>query len=329
MFRSKRRPEPAPASALPAAAQAEQLLGRLEWTVLKRLSGLLEGEYRTLFRGNGLDLADLREYQLHDDVRHIDWNVTARLQQPHVRQFQQDRELAAWFLVDVSASIDFGSGAQRKQDVLLGFIAVVARLLAGHGNRVGLVVYDRDIEAVLPPKSGRAQVLQLLHLLMNRPERPPPARRRRGEPPPRGTDLAPLLLRAGGLLQRRSLVFLVSDFQSGPGWTEPLGRLAQRHEVLAVRLSDPLERSLPSLGLVLLQDAETGEQTLVDTADKRFRRRFEDAVARREAELQLAFADAGVDAFELATDDDLLLALRRFMALRRLRQRRAGAMRTA
>ncbi|MGH8847180.1 MAG: DUF58 domain-containing protein, partial [Polaromonas sp.] len=124
----------------PAAEGAEQLLRRLEWTVLRRLDGLLQGDYRTLLRGTGIDLADLREYQYHDDVRHIDWNVTARLQQAHVRVFTEDREMSAWFLLDLSPSMDFGSGEQRKRNVSTEFVAVLARLLTRHGNRVGAML---------------------------------------------------------------------------------------------------------------------------------------------------------------------------------------------
>ena len=149
----------------PAMSSPEPLLQRLEWTVLRRLDGLLQGDYRTLWRGAGLDLADLREYQHADDVRHIDWNVTARLQVPHVRQFTEDRELTAWFLIDLSGSVDFGSGDRTKLAVSEGFVAAVARLLTRHGNRVGAVLYypgAEPPETVLPPGLGRLQVLQLL-----------------------------------------------------------------------------------------------------------------------------------------------------------------------
>src|SRR5512135_124319 len=131
----------------------ERLLQRLEWTVLRRLDGLLQGDYRTLLRGTGLDLADLREYQLHDDVRHIDWNVTARLQQTHVRVFTEDRDMSAWFLLDLSPSVDFGSGGQRKRTVSAEFVAVLARLLTRHGNRAGAMLYGNGVETVIPPRS--------------------------------------------------------------------------------------------------------------------------------------------------------------------------------
>ncbi len=136
--------------------------------MLRRLDGLLHGSYRTLFRGAGLDLADVREYQPHDDVRHIDWNVTARLQSLHVRQYLEDREVVGWFLLDLSPSVDFGSESS-KREVLEQFVAVLARVLTRHGNPVGAILYGAGIEAVIPPRTGRRQVLQVLHALMNRP----------------------------------------------------------------------------------------------------------------------------------------------------------------
>ena len=152
------------------ADTAEQVLRRLEWTVIRRLDGLLQGDYRTLLRGTGMDLADLREYQLHDDVRHIDWNVTARQQVPHVRVFTEDREMAAWFLLDLSPSVDFGSGDSAKRQVSAEFVAVLARMLTRHGNRVGAMLYGAGVDTVLPTRSGRMHVLQLLKAMRQRPE---------------------------------------------------------------------------------------------------------------------------------------------------------------
>ena len=322
------------ADALPAnppESSAESFLARLEWTVLRRLDGLLQGDYRTLWRGAGLDLADLREYQHNDDVRHIDWNVTARLQVPHVRQYTEDRELTAWFLIDLSGSVDFGSDGRSKRAVSEGFVAALARLLTRHGNRVGAVLYRpgaQRAETVLRPGAGRRQVLQLLAQMRAPPVAlpVPPARRgaagRRvaGAPP---TRLADLLARAEGMVRRRSLVFVLSDFISEPGWAAPLGRLARRHEVLAVRLFDALEMALPDIGLLTVQDAETGEQLWVDTQDAGFRQRFAALAARHEDDLRGQLAAAGVDVLELATADDLLTSLLRYVALRRQRARAA------
>jgi len=312
---------PAAGGAVPAAdagGRAEALLRRLEWTVIRRLDGLLQGDYRTLMRGSGLDLADLREYQAHDDVRHIDWNVTARHGVPHVRVFTEDREMAAWFLLDLSPSVDFGSGDQSKREVATQFTAVVSRLLTRHGNRVGGVLYDREVEALVPAGSGRRHVLHLLHRLVRRPA--PDG----GIAPASATRLKDLLDAAAGVVRRRSTLFVVSDFISEPGWELALARLARRHEVVAVRLFDPIELELPDLGLLTLRDAETGEQLLVDTHDKAFRRRFARIAAQREAQLREGLAAAGVDTLELATDDDLVDALVRFVDLRRRRTRLSG-----
>ncbi|MEX2532152.1 MAG: DUF58 domain-containing protein [Gemmatimonadota bacterium] len=289
----------------------EALLRRIEWTVVRRLDGILHGDYRTLFRGMGLDLADLREYELHDDVRHMDWNVTARLQVPHVREFHEDRDLTTWFLLDTSPSVDFGSSEVRKRSVLLELVAVLALLLSRGGNRVGGVLYDREVHRVLPPRGGRNQVLRLLREIDA-----PREVERSG-----GTELAHLLEAGAGIARRRSLVFVISDFISTPGWHLPLLKLARRHEVLAIRLLDPLEVAIPDLGLVMMEDSETGEQLLVDTHDPGFRRRFAAAAAAREEELLEHFERAGVDALELSTEDQLVEALLRFAELRKTRNR--------
>ncbi len=290
---------------------AEQLLRRLEWTVLRRLDGLLQGDYRTLLRGTGMDLADLREYQHHDDVRHIDWNVTARLQQPHVRVFTEDREMSAWFLLDLSPSMDFGSGEQRKRGLSAEFVGVLARMLTRHGNRVGAMLYGSGVDTVVPARGGRHHILQLLHTLQTRPDA--------AQAGP--TKLYELLDAAARQIRRRSTIFVVSDFISESGWVKPLGMLAQRHEVVAVRLLDPMELDLPDLGLVPILDAETGEQLLVDTSDKGFRQRFARIAAQREADLRQSLAKAGVDTLELSTDGDLVDCLTRFTDLRKRRAR--------
>ncbi|NDP43360.1 MAG: DUF58 domain-containing protein [Aromatoleum sp.] len=302
------------ASAATQAPAPDAVLRRLEWTVIRRLDGVLHGDYRTLFRGYGLDLADLREYVYSDDVRHIDWNVTARLQTPYVREYNEEREVAAWFLLDLSPSVEFGSQPLRKRGVSTEFVTVLARILTRHGNRVGALLYGNSVDTVIPARSGRRQVLHLLHRMLTRP---PPANAAT-------TDLSDLLRTAYRVAPRRSLMFVVSDFISAPGWAEPLAHLAQRHDVVAVRLYDPMEMEMPDLGLLLVQDAETGEQLFVDTHDRGFRERFADAAQKREAELRSAFRAAGVDALELSTDDDLVDAILRFADLRKRRSQLAA-----
>jgi uncharacterized protein (DUF58 family) len=287
----------------------------MEWTVLRRLDGLLHGDYRTLFRGYGLDLADLREYQYGDDVRHIDWNVTARLQAPYVREYHEDREITAWFVLDLSASVDFGSREVRKRSVSENFVAVLARLLTRHGNRVGALLYGNEVYGMIPARGGRRQVLQILHAIQTK--KPAPGKS--------STNLRELLEAAAHMMRRRSLVFVVSDFISEPGWEAMLAHLAQRHEIVAVRLHDPLESDLPDLGLLVFRDAESGEQVLVDTHDKTFRKRFAAAAQRRETRTRKAFSDAGVDCLELSTEDDLVDSIRRFAELRKRRSRTAAS----
>jgi len=294
--------------------KAENVLRRLEWTVIRRLDGLLHGDYRTLFRGFGLDLADLREYQYHDDVRHIDWNVTARLQTPYVREYNEDREVTAWFLLDLSPSVDFGSHEVKKRSLALEFVTVLAALLTRHGNRVGALFYGDSLDTVIPARSGRKQVLHMLHRMLSRPERTQSA----------ATNLEDFLKSAFQVMQRRSLVFVVSDFISTPGWAQPLAHIARRHEVIAVRLYDPLEMELPDLGLLVVQDSETGEQLFVDTHDRGFRKRFASAAERRETDLRAAFSQAGVDVLELTTDGELIDGIMRFADLRKRRSQLAA-----
>jgi uncharacterized protein (DUF58 family) len=276
---------------------------------VRRLEGLLQGDYRTMLYGAGVDFADLREYQLHDDVRRIDWNVTARMNTPYVREYVEDRELTAWLLLDRSASMSFGSANRPKEMVLTELVAVLARLFTKSGNRVGAVLYNNSVERIIEPRSGRNQVLRLARDLLV-----PPA------PTTTTTDLSGLL-RVGLLtIRRRSLIVVISDFISEPGWERLLALLAQRHEVIAVRLWDPREVELPDVGVVAMQDAETGEQLFVDTSDPELRRRFDEANAARDAQLRTATARAGVDLYDISTEEDLVRALVRMVELRKQRR---------
>lgn len=292
------------------AGTPERILQRLDWQVIRRLDGLMQGDYRSLFYGYGVDFADLREYQPEDDIRYIDWNVTARMDSPYVRQYTEDREITAWFLLDLSPSVDFGTVENLKRTMLIDFVATLARLLTRHGNRVGAMFYGQRIERTIPARGGRDQVLRLVHDLLEQPRLP--------QAP--FTDLAPLLQGALNVIKRRSLIFIISDFISAPGWERPLSLLNQRHEVLAVHLWDPREVELPDIGPIFMEDAETGEQLYVDTHDKRFRRQFREAARRREMELNVAFQRAGVDVLSLSTEDDLVRAIMRFATMHKRRR---------
>lgn len=295
---------------------AEALLQQLEWTVLRRLDGLLQGDHKTLFRGSGLELADLREYQAHDDVRHIDWNVTARMQTPFVREHQEDREISAWFLLDLSGSMDFGSANTTKRQMMMNYMGVMAKLLMKRGNRIGALILnpaEADGFKYIPARMGRRHLLHLLHVLDTSPNTQQVHQ----------THLNEWLARANGLLKRRSSVFVVSDFMGAYNWASELSALGRRHDTVAARLFDPAEMTLPNAGLMLLQDSETSEQLLLDTANAKFRNRYAQLVEERERQLSTCFAQAGVDALELSTHEDLANALLRFSELRKRRVWRA------
>jgi uncharacterized protein (DUF58 family) len=296
----------------PATPEAtpERVLLRLDWKVIRRLDGLLQGDYRTLFYGFGVDFADLREYQPEDDIRYIDWNVTARMDTPYVRQYSEDRELTAWFLLDLSPSVDFGTLQHQKRTMLVDFVAVLARLLTRHGNRVGAMMFNGGADHIVPARSGKIQVLRLINDMMNQPRLPRAP----------FTNLSLLLQKALNSIRRRSLIFIISDFISEPGWEKPLSLLNQRHEVLAIRLWDRREMEMPDIGVVMMEDAETGEQLYVDTHDKKFRRRFYEAALQREAVLTESFKRAGVDALSLSTEEDLVRAIVRFAQQRKQRR---------
>jgi uncharacterized protein (DUF58 family) len=299
-----------------SASAPERILQRLDWQVVRRLDGLLQGDYRSLFHGSGLDFASLREYQFGDDVRKIDWNVTARMDTPYVREYHEDRDITAWFLLDLSPSVDFGTvGVEReKRTVLVDFVTTLARLLTRRGNRVGAMLYGGQATVTIPAGSGRVQVLRLIEDLLRQP-------RLTAAP---FTDLGPLIENAHRRIRRRSLVILVSDFIGVPGWERSLELLNRRHELLAVRLVDPREIELPDVGPVLMDDAETGEQLYVDTADAGFRKRFKAAAEQRETEIAAAFRRAGVGAVTLSTDDDLVRAIVRMAMERRTRRRKTA-----
>jgi len=291
----------APAGGSPPTA--DRVLRRLEWHVIRRLDGRLQGNYRTVLRGHGTDFRDVREYVAGDDVRHIDWNVTARMDEMFVRQYTEDRELTAWLLLDHSPSMGFGPVQRTKERVLCDVAGTIAQLFVRGGNRVGAFVYDNESVRTIPPRQGRNQVLVVIDALLQ------PVSGGRGPV----TDLRTLLDRATGIIRRRSLVVLVSDFISEPGWERSLLRLAERHEVVAIRLVDTREFELPDAGLIVVEDAETGEQLMVDSSDPEFRRRLRAAGEEREAAVRGAARRAGVDLHVISTDDDLVTAFVRIV----------------
>ncbi|HKB96748.1 MAG TPA: DUF58 domain-containing protein [Rhizomicrobium sp.] len=289
---------------------SDHILRRLDFPVTRRLEGLLQGDYRSPSRGDGLDLADLREYQFHDDVRRMDWNATARLGTPYVREYIEDREIPVWFLLDMSPSMRFEGVSVSKHAVLMEFTTLMCRMMLGRGNRAGAMIFSGRVDRTIPARGGRQQLLQILNAVANH------------RPSQDITDLRQALKDAANAIRRRSLVFVVSDFISTAGWEKPLTLLAMRHDVIAVRLSDPLDTRLPDLGFLTFQDAESGEQLFVDTHDRDFRARFAAIADGRETALRAVFEKAGVDVVELATEDDVMDALMRFADMRKQSLRR-------
>ena len=288
----------------------ERILRRLDWEVIRRLDGLLQGDYRTLFYGHGIDFTDLREYQDRDDIRHIDWNVTARMNDLYVRQYVEDRDITAWFLLDLSPSMGFGPLDRSKEMVLIDLLTTLARLLTRNGNRVGAILYNHRINSTIPPRSGRDQVLRLIFELL----------RESDETVRTITDLNVLLEAGLNSIKRRSLVFLISDFISEPDWPRHLSLLNRRHELIAIRLLDESEVEMPDVGLIVVEDSETGEQLYVDTSNPEFRRRFYTAAEEREAALNEDLSRAGVDLYSITTDEDLVSFIVRMVALRKKRR---------
>jgi len=281
----------------------DRLLHRLEWRVVRRLDGRLQGGYRTPRRGTGLDLAGLRPYVEGDDARHIDWNVTARLDEPQVREFNEDRELTTWLVLDRSASMVVGGPGRGKQDVLVELALILARVLGRNGNRVGAVLYDGALPdagttRIVPPGTGRGHALRIGREL----DRAADSRAATT------TDLATMVGTVASLA-RRCLVVVISDFIGTGEWQRPLIRLAHRNDVVALRVVDSADEALPEVGLIVVEDAETGEQLLVDSADPWFRSRFRDGVDEREAGLRSGMRRAGVPVHRVETGSDLLETL--------------------
>src|SRR5579859_8082524 len=308
---------------MPMRSTPERLLVRLEWRVVRRLDGRLAGGYRTAHRGTGTDLVGLREYTEGDDARHIDWNVTARLNEPQLRVFTEDRELTVWLVLDRSASMTVGGPDRGKHDVLSELTLVLARLFGRGGNRVGALLYDAGrsdtgrsdtgrsdtgMVRVVPPGHGRRHVLRIAAELARTADRTSPGTGQ-GRSTGRTTDLAAMLDAAAKLARRRALIVVVSDLIGEGDWRRSLLRLTQRHEVVALRVTDAADDELPEAGLVVIEDAETGEQLVIDSADPLLRARVRAGVEARDQALAAGMRRAGVPLHRIGTDSDLAGAL--------------------
>lgn len=291
------------------ANRAHEVLRRLELTVKHRLDGLLQGDYRGLTPGHGSELGETREYQHGDDVRRIDWNVTARQQVPHIRETIADRELETWLLVDLSPSLDFGTAACTKRDLALAAAAAVGFLTARGGNRIGSVLMQPGKIGGLPARSGRNHLLAVLHRLATAPKVDGGGT----------TVLTDGLDHLGSVARRRGLAVVISDFLASDEWADALRRLTVRHEVLAIEIVDPRELELPAVGVLAVVDPETGERREVQTSNTRLRQRYADAAIAQRATIAQAIRGAGSDHLVLRTDGDWVGDLVRFVVLRRQR----------
>jgi uncharacterized protein (DUF58 family) len=288
----------------------------LELTVLRRLDGLLAGDHAGLLPGHGMERGEARPYVAGDDPRHIDWAVTARTGDPHVRDMIADHELELWLVFDRSSSMAFGTGRSSKHELAWAAAGAFAMLAGRGGNRVGAVVCGTGGRA-LAPRAGRDHVAVVLAAL------------REGAGDGEVGDLAAALERTRRSATRRGMIIVVSDFLDRPAWERPLRALAHRHDVIAVEVSDPRERSLPDVGLIAVADPETGRRRLVDTGHRSIREGFGDLARRRRAELAARLAGAGVDHLVLSTERDWVLDLVRFVSGRRARRLAARPARTA
>lgn len=300
--RSPERPGPGPVP--------PQVLRSLDLAVMRRVESLIPGEHMTPQVGGGTDLMMIRPYRPGDDVRHIDWNVTARMQEPHVRVHIGERALTCWLLLDVSASMSFGTADRRKADVAEGVALALGHVASRHGNRLGVLSFGDDHPLTLPPRQGRTALVGLLLALHEG----------RDETPHGATSLGAALGRVGAVTRQRAFVAVVSDFRGPRDWRRPLLELAGRHDVVAIEIRDPREEALPGVGTLRLVDPETGRQLRVDTSNHRVRERYAAAAAAERTELARELAALGVGHVVLSTSGDWLRVLAAFLRMRMRRR---------
>jgi uncharacterized protein (DUF58 family) len=307
----RRGPPPAPDVPAFGAPRSEQVLRQLELQVTRRLDGLLQGDYQGLLPGPGSEPGESRVYRPGDDVRRIDWNVTARTTIPHVRDQVADRELETWVAVDCSASLDFGTALCEKRDLAVAAVGAVGFLTARIGNRLGAVVIGAEGVRRVPARHGRQALFALLHSLVVRP---------RAEQSAGGTDLAAGIRHLVQPPQRRGLAVVVSDFLAPDGWEKPLRALALRHQVLAIEVVDPRELELPDVGYLALVDPETGRRLEVPTGKASLRARYAEAAAAQRAAIASTIRRAGAQHLQLRTDRDWIRDIVSFVVSNRQRR---------
>ena len=296
-----------------ASADVLRQVRRLELRTRRLMDSSFAGEYRSLFKGQGMEFAEVREYQAGDEVRTIDWNVTARMGRPFVKQYVEERELTVMLAVDLSGSSRFGTRARFKHELAIEMAGVLTLAAVRNNDRVGLLMFSDRVEHALPPRKGRKHALRLIRDLMT------------VEPVGRGTDITIASDRLSKILTHRAVIFFCSDFLS-PDLERPLARLAQRHDVIAVTLEDPAERVLPNVGLARLEDPETGERIEIDTSNAGVRKAFLDRVHADDSMRRKLFGRLGLDEIVVHTEHGYVDAL---LAFFRARARRPhGAVRT-
>ncbi len=276
---------------------------RIELRTRHLVDTVFSGEYHSVFKGQGMAFSEVREYQVGDDIRSIDWNVTARMGHPFVKVYDEERELTVMLMVDASASGDFGTVSQMKGEIGVEICALLAFSAIQNNDRVGLIIFTDDVEAFIPPKKGRRHVLRVIReLLYFRPNR-------------RGTDIGAALDYLNRINKRKSVVFLVSDFLAS-GYEAALRVSGRRHDLIGVVLQDPRERELPDIGLVEVEDAETGREMLVDTSDQEFRYLFRQLTGKLEERREQLFRSVGIDRVNVRTEASYVDALMRFFRKR-------------
>jgi uncharacterized protein (DUF58 family) len=270
----------------------------------KRLSkNLFSGEYHSAFKGRGMSFSEVRTYQFGDDVRHIDWNVSARTGEPHIKIFEEERELTVILVVDVSASVFFGTVEQTKREFLTEICAVLAFSAISNGDKVGLLLFSERVELFLPPKEGRAHVLRLIRELLN------------FEPVGQKTDLASALEFVKNIQKKRSICFVLSDFQTKK-YENQLRQISLRHDLIGIRVTDPRENDLPEIGIFPIQDPETGQIFWIDSSDKEVQRSWREKNAQKETEFQQIFARSKADSMQFLTTESYIERLRMFFEKR-------------
>ena len=310
----KRRAPPRKAPAQRTVRISPEILKQVKRVELKTrglVDALFSGEYRSVFKGQGMEFAEVREYTPGDEVRAIDWNVTARMNRPFVKRYVEERELTIVLALDISGSESFGTVARFKSDMMTEFAAVIALAAVRNNDRVGLIFFTDRVEHVVPPRKGKRHVLRIVRDLLA------------FEPKGARTNLGPALEYMQRTLRQHTIVFLVSDFQAD-GYEHALKVLGRRHDVVAVTLNDPAEQSLPSVGLARMRDPETGEFLEVDTTNRRVRAAYAEHIAAELAARQRVLRRAGVDEIELMTDGSVIEPLLKFFRARETRGRAHG-----